>query len=633
MDQDTWLQFAGRLHPLLLHLPIGLWLGIAVLEFGGALVRRAPGRATLSILTWVAALGGAFSAGTGWLLAREGYDTETVDLHRWLGVGAAGLGLFAACFSAMTSRGAFRLLLSVEVVVLMAAGHLGSQLTHGTDWLLAPFERTSQPAAPADGAETPGPTTAPNATIPPTPADPAANVAPAGDPPTAPATGTFAVAVQPILARYCTQCHGTQKQKGDLALHERATIEKGGEGGPVVVAGRPEVSPLFTNLLLPIDHDDHMPPDGKKQPTAAEIEVLRAWIAAGAPFEGTGAAQPVPGETGKPPAEPQQDPKPSPTPAPGAGEPKESTPLPAGGNGAQPAGGTVPPTPAPVPTPAPTPTPGGAGDEPPTDDFDAVPTTPAPAADPAVAAVVAQPAEEPAPALTRALAALHKRQVHAARIALDQNGLCVDFGPVATSTTADEVRTLLMPVGSQVEDLSLARVPVNDQLLSAVAGLPRLRRLDLRSTSTTTDWLRPFVRSARLEELVLASTRLDDRAADLLLQMPALKTVYVWDSGLSPTAIQRLREREGLRVDAGDEPARTAMPPDMPTPTTVEQQPKADAAVADALAPRNAVCPVSQKPVDPRYVIVHEQRAVGFCCPNCPKAFWQEPAKYPVADR
>lgn len=607
MDPDTLLQFAGRLHPLLLHLPIGLWLGIAVLEFGGALVRRAPGRATLSILTWVAAFGGAFAAGSGWLLAREGYEAKTVDLHRWLGVAAASIGLLCACFSAMQARGAFRLLLSIEFVVLMAAGHLGSELTHGKEWLFEPFEKgkvtTPEPTQPVVPEPRPEPevrTATEPAPVVPAPVVPAPVVPATSTPP------TFAGNVQPILQRYCTQCHGMQKQKGDLALHDRASIENGGENGPVLVAGRPEVSPLFTNLLLPIDHDDHMPPDGKKQPTANEIEVLRAWIAAGAPFGETKAVEP---ESTEPQKSAPQQPAPT-TPAPEALSPQVPTreaPAPVF---------PTPEVPAPaVPTPqvpAPTEPPAGGGGT-----ATATTDTPAPIAEPAVAAP------------SQALLALHKRQVHAAEIATGLDALCIDFGPIAASTTADEVRTLLQPVAARVEDLGLSRVPVDETLLTTVAALPRLRRLDLRSTRTTTEGLRPLARATKLEELVLAATRLDDRAVDVLLQMPSLCTIYAWDSGLTPNAIARLRTRAGLKVDFGDEPARAATPePTSPATTTPEAKP-----ASTPLAPRNAVCPVSQKPVDARYVVVHEQGLVGFCCPNCPKVFWQEPAKYPVVDR
>ena len=105
--------------------------------------------------------------------------------------------------------------------------------------------------------------------------------------------------------------------------------------------------------------------------------------------------------------------------------------------------------------------------------------------------------------------------------------------------------------------------------------------------------------------------------------MPSLCTVYVWNSGLSAAGLARLAERKDLVVDNGDRSTSAAKPDEVPASND-------DGA---PLRPKNTTCPVSGKPVDLHYVIVHEQRAIGFCCPNCPKSFWTEPAKYPVEDR
>ena len=44
--------------------------------------------------------------------------------------------------------------------------------------------------------------------------------------------------------------------------------------------------------------------------------------------------------------------------------------------------------------------------------------------------------------------------------------------------------------------------------------------------------------------------------------------------------------------------------------------------------PGNATCPVSDKPVDPAFTVVHEGRTIGFCCAKCPASFQADPAKY-----
>jgi hypothetical protein len=63
------------------------------------------------------------------------------------------------------------------------------------------------------------------------------------------------------------------------------TLLKGGKNGPVLIAGKAFDSPMIHRLLLPLKDEDHMPPDGKPQPTLAEIAALQWWIDCGAPLD------------------------------------------------------------------------------------------------------------------------------------------------------------------------------------------------------------------------------------------------------------------------------------------------------------------------------------------------------------
>lgn len=99
----------------------------------------------------------------------------------------------------------------------------------------------------------------------------------------------FAVRVQPILDRHCVSCHGPEKVRGELRLDTFAALQRGGAEGAVVHAGRPEESELYRRVTLPADHDDVMPPDGKKRLTPEQTGALARWIKAGA-----SAAEPLP---------------------------------------------------------------------------------------------------------------------------------------------------------------------------------------------------------------------------------------------------------------------------------------------------------------------------------------------------
>ncbi len=108
-------------------------------------------------------------------------------------------------------------------------------------------------------------------------ADEAAPASPA----TAEQTEFFEKSVRPLLAAQCQQCHGAQKQEASLRLDSRAALLKGGESGPAIVSGEP----THSLLIKAVRHAGElkMPPDAKKLPDA-QIEILSAWIKAGAPW-------------------------------------------------------------------------------------------------------------------------------------------------------------------------------------------------------------------------------------------------------------------------------------------------------------------------------------------------------------
>jgi hypothetical protein len=87
----------------------------------------------------------------------------------------------------------------------------------------------------------------------------------------------FETQIQPILTAKCGQCHGEKKQTAELNLTTGADLLRGGESGAVIVAGKPEESPLYEKI-----HAGEMPPEDNPRPTSGEIELIRRWIAEGA---------------------------------------------------------------------------------------------------------------------------------------------------------------------------------------------------------------------------------------------------------------------------------------------------------------------------------------------------------------
>src|SRR5665213_2945911 len=86
--------------------------------------------------------------------------------------------------------------------------------------------------------------------------------------------------VKSILARNCVKCHGPDKQRGGLRLDTAVAVRKGGDNGIVVTPGHGDKS----RLILAITSAEGVKPMPPKGPPldAAQVAVLRTWIAAGA---------------------------------------------------------------------------------------------------------------------------------------------------------------------------------------------------------------------------------------------------------------------------------------------------------------------------------------------------------------
>jgi mono/diheme cytochrome c family protein len=96
----------------------------------------------------------------------------------------------------------------------------------------------------------------------------------------------FVHEVLPLLKQKCLGCHGGDPDKieGDFKLASREDAIKGGESGnPALVPGDPEASPLYTAVTWK-DKDFEMPPKENDRLSAAQVELVRRWIAAGAPW-------------------------------------------------------------------------------------------------------------------------------------------------------------------------------------------------------------------------------------------------------------------------------------------------------------------------------------------------------------
>ncbi len=244
----TWLQPVGRMHPMLLHLPIGLLILAGLLwvfrkEFEGANFNK-----LLGFILSFTALTASLTALMGFFLSREeGYTADLLNWHKYTGIGLSFLayGLVLLHQQSIERKAIFNAVLALSAVVLAVTGHFGASLTHGEDYLF-PTKDGDAPLTITDD------------------------------------TPVFEAAVQPILKAKCFQCHNEQKTKGELLMTTVAGLLKGGKNGPIWVAGDALNSHIIQRANLPLDDKKHMPPRGKAQLTPQEIGLLTAWVQSGA---------------------------------------------------------------------------------------------------------------------------------------------------------------------------------------------------------------------------------------------------------------------------------------------------------------------------------------------------------------
>lgn len=92
--------------------------------------------------------------------------------------------------------------------------------------------------------------------------------------------------IEPLLRKYCVECHGTGEPDGGLVLESYESVLKGGESGPAIRPGQAAASLLVQAVEGRWDRtgkNQFMPPGKKDKLPPAEIARLRAWIDAGAP--------------------------------------------------------------------------------------------------------------------------------------------------------------------------------------------------------------------------------------------------------------------------------------------------------------------------------------------------------------
>ncbi len=266
---DVIKQLVGRLHPLIIHLPIGFivlalllqWLDHKKKEYTRLLPRIYLWAGILAILACI----------SGYLqYIGEGFTFNTVKWHLWSGIVTA---LFSFLMYArlkvlkgigVLSKIPITVFASLFFILIAITGHLGGSITHGDDYLTEPLPNKLKSMLGIETFEEKhillNDTTWQNAQF-------------------------YEDIIKPILNNNCASCHNDKKNKGGLRLTSQEGILKGGEHGAIIDLKNPGESVLYARLILPKNDEDHMPPKEKRQPAKEEIQLIESWIAHGHPFD------------------------------------------------------------------------------------------------------------------------------------------------------------------------------------------------------------------------------------------------------------------------------------------------------------------------------------------------------------
>jgi uncharacterized membrane protein len=256
------LQFFGRFHPTVLHLPIAFILLLAILETRAFFKPSTSLKPAIPLVLALSIGSVLLAVLTGFLLAyASGSNEELVIEHMrmsiFLAIGALAMGSLKLFWDQRFVKTAYRILLLANLGLLASSSHDGGSLTHGRDYLTKYMPDAIRPIF---GLSVEAKLSASSS------AD----------------LVVFKDLIQPIIEQNCLTCHNPDKQKGELNLENYAGHLEGGDMGPSIVPNDVDNSELVFRITLPEDDEEFMPTDGKPPLTTEEVAFISWWIENGA---------------------------------------------------------------------------------------------------------------------------------------------------------------------------------------------------------------------------------------------------------------------------------------------------------------------------------------------------------------
>ena len=252
------LDFLGSLHPLIVHLPIG----VVLLTIAIDVFMRNKNNSVHRVITlgwFFSFLSGLLAALFGWFLGDNGYYLASqISIHKWSGIAFVGVCFIIWMLRFVNFRftQTFNRFVNFTIILLLTiTGHFGGEMTHGQNYLFENLPYVEKKISviqlsEAERAETDS-------------------------------IQVYEDLIHPVLEEKCMACHNQNEAYGGLNMSAFESMIKGGNSGVGIQKGNPYESLIYKRVSFPHDHPKFMPPTGVPL-SYDQIATLEWWIDNGA---------------------------------------------------------------------------------------------------------------------------------------------------------------------------------------------------------------------------------------------------------------------------------------------------------------------------------------------------------------